>query len=273
MPGVVQVQHLGPLLEQHTLRPPGGAAGVHEDHRVGLVRLRRYDRRTALEQILVAGIVRHVAVADEHHALDAGLVAHRVDQAREERVDEDRLVPESRRMNVSSAGLSRRFSGLTIPAPRKPAWYSSRYSCPFPATTAKRSPRPTPSSVPQGGGKAQHPLEMLTERPVIGPVVVADPISGAVRGGEQQPSVHELLHDATVGPPGGRCAENSRHSSWDDGPWRHVAGARGPVIARGVQRPVRGGVSATTNLRPRAGKGICSFLLPTIAPPTLRRGP
>jgi hypothetical protein len=57
------------------------------------------------------------------------------------------FVPESRRMNSSSAGARRRFSGLTMPAPRKAAWYSSRYWWLLVAMTAKRSPGPTPSSV------------------------------------------------------------------------------------------------------------------------------
>ncbi len=36
---VVQVQHLGALVEQHALRQAGGAAGVHEDDRVVLLGL------------------------------------------------------------------------------------------------------------------------------------------------------------------------------------------------------------------------------------------
>ena len=49
------------------------------------------------------------------------------------------------------------------------------------------------------GGQAQRPLEMPAERPVVGAVMEADPVGGAVRGGEQQPSVHEFLHACTVG--------------------------------------------------------------------------
>ena len=52
------------------------------------------------------------------------------------------------------------------------------------------------------GCQAQRPLEMHAERPVVGAVVEADPVRGAVRGGEQQPPVDEFLHACTVGTLG-----------------------------------------------------------------------
>ena len=45
---------------------PGGAAGVHQHHGVGLLRLGRHDRVAGVDELLVADVVGHVAVADQH---------------------------------------------------------------------------------------------------------------------------------------------------------------------------------------------------------------
>ena len=124
---VVQVEHLGALVEQHTLRRAGRAAGVHEDHRVVFVGLVGNHRRRRGEQLLVVEIVRRVAAPDQHHVLETDLFAHLVDHAGEERVREADLgagVGEDEARAPSAA--SRRLSGLTTPAPRNAAWYSSR---------------------------------------------------------------------------------------------------------------------------------------------------
>jgi hypothetical protein len=55
-------------------------------------------------------------------------------------------VPESRMMWSSSLPARRRFSGLMTAAPRKQAWYSSRYWWLLVDMTATRSPGLTPSS-------------------------------------------------------------------------------------------------------------------------------
>ena len=78
---VVQVEHLGAVVEQHALRQAGGAAGVHEDDGIVLVGLVGDLRRRAREQVFVLDVVRRVAVADHHDVLDADRLAHLVDDA------------------------------------------------------------------------------------------------------------------------------------------------------------------------------------------------
>ena len=199
---VIQVEHLGALFEQHTLRPPGGSARVHEDHRVGLVGLRWHDWVARLEQLLVPDIVWSVPPADEHHALDVGVVSHRINDAREERVDEHglcarvaederqlgRTEPQVQRIDDSGAKETRVVQlEVLVPVPR-----DDRV--------------PVASSHPElglhRGCQAQRPLEMHAERPVVGTIVEADPVGGAVRGREQQPPVYEFFHTCTVGTPG-----------------------------------------------------------------------
>ena len=67
---VVHVQHLGPLVEQHALGQPGGAARVHEDDRVVLLGLVGHVRLARRDQVLVREVVGDVALADEHDLLD-----------------------------------------------------------------------------------------------------------------------------------------------------------------------------------------------------------
>ena len=66
-PDVVEVQHLGALVEQHALGDAGGATGVHQHRRIGLVRLVGRDRLAGGDQVLVAHVVGHVTIADQHH--------------------------------------------------------------------------------------------------------------------------------------------------------------------------------------------------------------
>ena len=67
---VVEVQHLGPAVDQHPLGQAGGAAGIHQHHRVGLLGLIGHHRIDRGQHVLVADVVGHVAVADEDHVAD-----------------------------------------------------------------------------------------------------------------------------------------------------------------------------------------------------------
>ena len=64
---VVEVQHLGPLIQQHALGSSGGASRVHHHDRVRFVGFRWDDRLAGIDQVLVAHVVRQVAVAHQHH--------------------------------------------------------------------------------------------------------------------------------------------------------------------------------------------------------------
>ena len=54
MADVVQVEHLGPLVEQHALGQAGRAARVHEDDGIVLVGLVGHDRLAGGDEVLVA---------------------------------------------------------------------------------------------------------------------------------------------------------------------------------------------------------------------------
>ena len=85
---LVDVEHQGPVVDDHALGQAGGPAGVHEDGQVVLVRLGRHLRRARRHHVLVGDVVGDVAAADQHHLVDARLGAHRVDQGGEEGVGE-----------------------------------------------------------------------------------------------------------------------------------------------------------------------------------------
>ena len=125
-PDVVQVQHLGALLEQHTLRESRRPARVHEHRQGRPLRARGRGRRPALR-------------SDPRTAKSWGTSPSPISttwrRGRSERTSamlrakwsantestKTTSVPESARMNCSSCPPRRRFSGLTMPAPRKPA--------------------------------------------------------------------------------------------------------------------------------------------------------
>ena len=84
---VVGVEQLGPLVEQHPLGHPGGAAGVHEDDRVGLLAFGR-QHRPGVQQLVEGHGVGHVTRTDAHHVLEAGLLADGLDHRAEHCIDE-----------------------------------------------------------------------------------------------------------------------------------------------------------------------------------------
>ena len=91
---------LGALIEQHALGQTGGAAGVHEDDGIVLFGFGGTIGAPAPMQVLVAHVVRSVAVADEHDMTQRQLAAHLGDVAGEvvgeQRVDEHDLATPSR---------------------------------------------------------------------------------------------------------------------------------------------------------------------------------
>ena len=192
---MVQVQQLGALLEQDTLRETRRAAGVHQDDGVGLVRLGRRGRGAAREEIFVAGVVRHVALADENHMLDSGFFADCVDRLREERVDEDgagaRVAKDERQLGRAEPQVQR----VDDARAQEARVVQLEVLVAIAGDHRKAIGAAETELGPEGGGKAQHPLDVPTERAVVARVVVADPIGRAIRGLEQQPPVHKLLHD------------------------------------------------------------------------------
>jgi len=85
---VIEVQHLGPLVEQHALRKPGRAARVHEDDWIVFFRLIRHLADGRGKQLFVTMVVGSVTVADHHDVIDADVAAHLIDDTCEERVGE-----------------------------------------------------------------------------------------------------------------------------------------------------------------------------------------
>ena len=82
-------------------------------------------------------------------------------------------------------------------APRKQAWYSSRYSWLLVDMTATRSPGLDAELVAQRVGQAEHPVTVLAERAAVG--AVDDriwPVGERVEAGQEQSVVDELLHGA-----------------------------------------------------------------------------
>ena len=92
---VVQVQDLGPLVEERALGKPGGASGVHQDHRVVLFGVSPRDGLGGGDQLLVAdrgAAVGHAVAGDapdDHDGVDLGpFVPGPVEQRREHRIRE-----------------------------------------------------------------------------------------------------------------------------------------------------------------------------------------
>ncbi len=90
---VIHVEHLGPMLDQHTLGQPGGAAGIHQHHGIGLIGFVTHNRLSSGQQRFVSDIVRSVAVPDQDHLPDRVLSAHyftrRGDQWSKQRIGEN----------------------------------------------------------------------------------------------------------------------------------------------------------------------------------------
>ena len=233
--GVVQVQHLGPLVEQDALRQSRRATGVHEDHRVGLVGLGRHDRLAALEQLLVAHVVRHVTVADEHDAFDARVVTHRVDDACEQRVDEDRarvrVAQDERQLGRAQPQVER----VDDPGAEEAGVVQLEVLVSVAGDDRVAVGSRDAELGPQGRGEAQHPLDVLAERRVVAVVVETDPIGRAVRDGEKQSCEHQLLHGRTVRPRSGPCDSTSavRVGTIGPGPRRILAVASIPGFSHG----------------------------------------
>ena len=110
---VVEVQHLGALVEQHALGQAGRAAGVHEHDGVVLVGLVGDLRRRRLR----AGPRRRCRGGRRRSPMSTtcsmpAACAHLATSGAKAASTKQTSVPESRRMYSSSAGASRRLSGL-----------------------------------------------------------------------------------------------------------------------------------------------------------------
>ena len=88
-----RVEDLGALGDEHTLGQTRCAARVHEEARVLLRRLDRFDVVARGEDVLVAQVVGRIAdrVPDEDHLLDPRRRSNPVDHLGEEEVDDDDL--------------------------------------------------------------------------------------------------------------------------------------------------------------------------------------
>ena len=193
-PDVVHVQHLGPLVEQHALRQPGGAAGVHEHDRVVLLGLLGHDRVPCGEQVLVADVVGHVALADQHHLLDPRLRAHGVDERRERGVreadprvrvaeDEGELLgcePKVERVDHPGAeerGVVQLQELVAVEGHHREA-----------IVTADAELAAEPVREPQ------HPIDVLAIGRLVRPVEKRRLVGQPVGGRQQLPVVDQLLH-------------------------------------------------------------------------------
>ena len=88
---VVEVEHLGPVLEEHALRQTGGPARVHEHDRIVLLGLGGELGHRGPHEFLVGDVVVHVARADEDNLFDPRFLAYPVHHLREERIGETHL--------------------------------------------------------------------------------------------------------------------------------------------------------------------------------------
>ena len=81
-----------------------------------------------------------------------------------------------------------------MPAPRKPAWYSSRYWWLLHDITANRSSRRSTELATHRVGEAQDAVAVLFERGVVVAVVDADSVGPSLHGGEELTVEDELFH-------------------------------------------------------------------------------
>ena len=191
---VVHVQHLGPLVEQHALRQPGGAARVHEHDRVVLLGLLGHDRLPRREQVLVADVVGHVALADQHHLLDARLRAHGVDERRERGVREADPRPRVAEDELELLGREPKVERVDHPGAEERGVVQLEELVAVERHHREALVAADAELAAQPVREPQHPIDVLAIGRLVRPVEERRLVGQALGGRQQLPVVDELLH-------------------------------------------------------------------------------
>ena len=198
---VVQVQHLGALVEEHPLGQAGGTPGVHEHDRIVLVRFIGHHGASCCQQVLIAHVVGRLAVAYEHHAAQWELIADLGDVAGEvvgeQRVDERHLGARVGEDELQLLPCQPQVQGVDDAGAQERGVVQleelvavGRHHC---DAVAAAHAELGPHRIRQ----AEHAVAVLGEGGVVVAVVEADLRGQAVHGRKEAPVKYEFLHSCT----------------------------------------------------------------------------
>ena len=195
---VVEVENLGPVVQKHPLGQPGGAAGVHQHHRIGFLGFVGHDRLDRCQQFLVADVVGPVTLADENSVADrAGIWrrGHGISEVLgEESIDEYDLGAGVTHDVVEFGTGQSQVQRVDHPRAQIGSVIQLQELVAVGGHHCETIAGPNPQDIPQGSSQTEHPVAVSGERTPMVPVDDGSPVAVDLDGRQQKSVVDELFH-------------------------------------------------------------------------------
>ncbi len=198
---MVEVQHLGSLVEEYALGQTRRPTGVHEDHRIGFLGFDRHDRFASGDEVFVAEVVGNVGVADEHDVTERELGPALGDVPQE--VFGEDLVDEGDRHPGIAEDVLQLLAGeaqverVDDAGAEEPGVEQLQILMAVARHHGEPIGRLDVELSAHRVGQAQNPVAVLLERRVVVAVVERDLVWPPLEGGEQLAVEDEFFHLAT----------------------------------------------------------------------------
>ena len=198
---MIEVQHLGALVEEDALGHTCRASRVHEHHRIGLLRFWRNDRFTSRDQVFVADVVGNVTVADEHDLTECEL-GPAIGDVAHEMLGEDFVDEHDRRTGIEQDVLQllagqAQIERVDDAGAEEPGVEQLQVLMAVARHHRKSIVGLDVELSAHAVGQPQDPVAVLLERRVVVAVVERDLVRPPIEGGEQLAMEDEFFHFAT----------------------------------------------------------------------------